>query len=151
MNEPDLRPMFSYSLSTIIFVIILIGIVIFFLVRKKKENITKPVVILPEVKNIYSIKGKYRLQLNELQQEIEQNKISTRKAYQKLSSIIRNFIFEMTHIKVQNYSLAEIRRLKMSVLTALVEEYYDPEFSKESNGDILQSLEKTRQVMERWN
>lgn len=152
MNDSEvLRPMFSYSIWPIIFIIILIGIIIFFIFHKKKIKPTPIVIQRPEPKNIWNIKDKYRAQLNELQQNIKTNKITSRKAYQRLSIIIRNFIFEMTQIKVQNYSLEEIKKVNMPILTTLVEEYYDPEFSKDSTGDILESLEKTRMVLERWN
>lgn len=153
MNESDiLRPMFSYSLALIIFIIVLIGFIIFLLKRKPKPKVVvvAPVVIKPEVKNIWTIKDKYRAQIAELKQNLEQNKISSRRGYQRLSTIIRNFIFEMTQIKVQNYSLEEIKAVNMPVLTSLVEEYYDPEFAKDSSGDVLDALERTRLVIERW-
>jgi hypothetical protein len=118
---------------------------------KEKPKVVPPVIVKPAPKNIWTIKEKYQALINQLKQDVEQNKITNRKAYQKLSSIIRNFIFEMTQIKVQNYSLDEIKKANMPVLTSLVEEYYDPEFAKESNGNIVESIEKTRLVIDRWN
>ena len=151
MNEPELRPMFSYSLGMIVLVILLIGLILYFIFKPKQKKVQAPVVVLPEIKSVFSIKEKHIRQLDQLQAEITLGNITNRKAYHRISSIIRHFIFEMTQIKVQNYSLAEIRKLNMPVLTSLVEEYYDPEFAKESKGDALESLKKTREVIERWN
>jgi len=57
----------------------------------------------------------------------------------------------MTNIKVQNYTLSDIEKINIPILYELVKEYYEPEFSKSSEGNILISLEKTRKVMESWN
>ena len=151
MTETDiLRPMFSYSILPMILISLAILFLFYLLKRKKKEKKTTPIIMAPPVSDIYTIKAKYRKQIAELIKNTKENQITTRKAYQKLSTIIRNFIFDMTQIKVQNYSLEEIRIVDMPVLTTLVEEYYTPEFARESNGNIMDSIEKTRQVIERW-
>ena len=64
--------------------------------------------------------------------------------------IIRNFVYETTNIKVQYYTLEEIRPLNMDQLTKLVEEYYVPEFAKDSTTKIETSLKHTREVIEKW-
>ena len=79
------------------------------------------------------------------------NKVITeRVAFQRLSSLIRNFIHETTNIKVQNYTLKEIKLVNMPVLYELVSEYYDPEFAVASDGNFIKSYNKTRMVIERW-
>lgn len=109
----------------------------------------KKLVIVP-AKNIYEIKQKYFIKLDQLTLQVQNKTISNRNAYQLLSSIIRNFIYDVTGIRVQNYSLAEIESLNISFLTDLVKEYYDPEFAKESGGNILTSIERTRGVIQLW-
>ena len=146
----DLRPMFSYSLLYIIITIVIIAILIVLLKvdfkRKKKE-----IPIIVKSKNIYEIKNKYLELIDNLEIDVNENKITNRHAYQKLSSLIRNYIFEATSIKVQNYTLKDIEKINMPVLYDLVAEYYDPEFAIISKGNILNSLKKTRKVIERWN
>ena len=151
MNNQDLlRPMFSYSILIIVIVLILIGILFFLLRKKKPVKEVPPVIKRPAPRNLFVIKNNYLMQINELRDQLKNNTIETRKAYQKLSVIIRNFIFETTQIRVQYYSLQEITQANIPVLTELVEEYYAPEFSKEGEGDCLSSLEKTREVIEKW-
>ena len=146
----DLRPMFSYALFPIILLlIILIILLISMLIKpKQKSNIQ---IIIPPKKNLFEIKNRYLEKINTLLKDVKNNKISNRSAYQKLSVLIRNFIFETTNIKVQNYTLKDIEKVNIPILYELVSEYYDPEFAKLSEGNIVNAIEKTRMVVARWN
>ena len=126
----ELKPLFSYSTIPIIFIgIIIVGLfILYFVKRKNKPRDNKIYIIEPPKKNIYQIKHKYLRNINHLLSNVNNNRISNRHAYQKLSLLIRHFIYEMTLIKVQNYSLNEIEKLNMPILSELVREYYDPEF-----------------------
>ncbi len=145
-----LRPMFSYSLLTIIFLLCLIIWLIYRIRKPKEEKPVPPVIVKPEPKNVLTIRQKYLNQIKELKDEVDAKLITNRKAYQRLSVIIRNFINETTSIKVQNYTLEEIKQAKMPVLTKLVAEYYAPEFSKDIEGDISSSIRRTKEVIEKW-
>ena len=116
----------------------------------KKKEIEK-VVSIPNHKTLINIRDKYLLMLAELEKKLNSNSITSRKAYQELSSLIRNFIYESTNIKVQNYTLKEIGTLNMPILYELVAEYYDPEFAKISKGNITSSINKAKVVIEKWN
>ena len=149
MNNQDLlRPMFSYDPLLMIYLVIFMGILLYVILKPKEKNL--PTIIKPPVKNLFEIKGRYRQQLSLLEQDFKNNKITKRKAYQNLSMLIRSFIFEVTQIKVQNYSLQEIIKVNIPSLTALVEEYYHPEFAKESKEELQESIIKTREVIEKW-
>lgn len=146
----NLQEPFSYSIYYIIIVLILIVILtLYFILTRKKKQIIEIKSVSIEEKNI--IKQKYMEQLDELEAKVDNNKISMRIAYQTLSSIIRHFIYEMTDIKVQNYTLKEIKSINIPVLYDLIKEYYAPEFAKQSLGNIKSSMEKTRKVIEKWN
>lgn len=147
----ELLPMFSYSLIPIIILIILLVILFFIIIHKPKKKVTTPInVVIPPRKNLFDIKNRYLTHVNDLLKDVNNNKISNREAYQKLSIYIRNFIYETTNIRVQNYTLSEIKKVNIPILYELVSEYYDPEFSSESGGNIVSSIEKTRMVIARW-
>ena len=152
MNRQEaLQPMFHYSPALIIIILLLMGYVIFLLIKSiPKKKKVEPVIIEP--KKIYksTIKRNYQKKLDTLEKELTNNQITTRGAYHKLSRIIREFVYETTNIKVQFYTLEEIRPLNMEQLTLLVEEYYVPEFAKDSNAKVEASLKKTREVIEKW-
>lgn len=151
--KTELRGLFSYSfIPLIITSIILIIILFIYFIRKGKKKIKKvPTIIKPSIKDINQIKHKYLDDLNKVLLDVNNDKIANRHAYQKVSIIIRHFVYEATNIKVQNYSLSEIKDLNMPMLYELINEYYDPEFSKMSKGNIIKSIEKTREVIEKWN
>ncbi len=150
-----LQDLYAYSILPIsIIAILVIAITIYILIekiKKKKEIVKIEDVKIVEPKNIKSIQNKYLKRLDNLRKKLELNRITTRVAYQGLSTLIRYFIYEVTDIKVQNYTLSEIETLNMPFLTELIQEYYAPEFAKQSIGDIKQAIEKTRKVVEKWN
>lgn len=147
--ESDLKGLFSYSLLPIFIVLIIIVILIILICMTRKKNI-KNVVIIPNKIDLLSIKNKYLVNLDLIMNDYNSNNISERIAYQRLSLLIRNFIYETTNIKVQNYTLSEIQQVNMPILYELVSEYYDPEFAKASKGNFVSSITKTRMVIERW-
>lgn len=148
--QTELRPMFSYSFLTILLTIIIL-IIIFLLIKFIKKKEIQKNIIIPTYKDLITIKEKYLLKLQELANNLNSDNITNRKAYQNLSNLIRNFIYETTNIKVQNYTLKEIKTINIPILYELVNEYYDPEFAKISKGNISSSIEKTRMVIEKWN
>lgn len=132
-----------------IVILIIIGMTIYLLKHKEekpKEEIKIKEIPINDKKTVIQ---KYIKKLNELEDKVE--KIEIRHAYQTLSNIIRYFVYEITNIKVQNYTLQEIEKLNLPGLYELVEEYYKPEFAKQSLGDIKSSINKTRKVIEKWN
>ena len=147
-SDISLNGPFSYNILPLIIVLILIiiTIIVFLCFNIKSKKKEKPVVVI--AKDINSIMNKYLKELDELSNNV--NVLSKRKVYNILSLIIRRFVLEATNVDVLKYSLNEIRLLKVDSLTLLVSEYYEPEFSKESNADPLSSINKTKEVISKW-
>ena len=151
----DLQPPFSYSIIPIIIVLVVLLILTIYFVIKTLIKHHKQIPKMPKIKkvnslNIKSIQQKYIDKLNKIKYNLDSDKISLRIAYQELSMVIRLFVYEVTNIKVQNYTLKDIEQLNMPILYELIQEYYVPEFAEHSIGDIKSSIEKTRKVIERW-
>lgn len=149
-----LQDPFSYSVWPIILVLFVFLAVVIYLIylivnnkNKRKNNVFNYV----PPKNLFQIKNQYLQELDNLHFKINQNQISIRKSYQTLSLIIRNFVYEVTDIEVQKYTLEEIKKINIPILTELIAEYYPPAFSLLSEGNIINSLNKTREVIRRWN
>lgn len=145
-----LSSMFSYSLLPIIITLVSM-IIIFLIIKPSRKKITKEQVIVPNYENMVLIKNKYLLAIDRLNKDFMENNISLRGAYQTLSKLVRNFVYEVTHIKVQNYTLDDIKDLNMPIFYELISEYYNPEFSSNSSGNFDYSIKKTRGVIEKWN
>lgn len=154
-----LQNLFSYSKTPIFIVLGIFVLILAFLIlssvitnrKKKKKMIEKPVVIIPLKSNVSFVKQNYINQLSKIAVDFQQGICSVRDSYQQMSAIIRGFVQEVTGIKVQNYTLQDIKFLQLPVLEELIEEYYSPEFACESEGDVLTSIEKTKGAIERWN
>ena len=153
----NLQEPFTYSfIPLIITFLLIIGFTIYIKFSKKsKDNVEgkmEEVKVIPErnIKNIPVIKNKYLRQLNDIEDKYTNEKIKLRKAYQLISEAIRLFVFEVTDIKTQNYSLNEIKKINIPVLYELIEEYYEPEFASKTIGDFNSSINKARRVINEW-
>lgn len=150
-----LQSPFSYSIYPMIIIFIILIILLglyFYFHKKKKQKILLQTVEIKRLneRNIESIKNKYIDKINDISKKVDENQIDNRTAYQELSSVIRLFVYEVTNIKVQNYTLRDIKKLNMPILCELVKEYYVPEFSKNNVGNIKASLDRTKGVIKEW-
>ena len=116
----NLQEPFTYSfIPLIVTFLLIIGFTIYIILSKKaKDNIKgkmEEVKVIPErnIKNIPVIKNKYLQQLNDIEYKYTNKKIELRKAYQLISEAIRLFVFEVTDITTQNYSLTEIKKINI--------------------------------------
>ena len=154
----DLLEPYTYSIIPLIIVITIVLLESYYFIylrnKNKKINIKEnSVKEIPEknIKNIPVIKNKYLIQLDLIENKYTNNKIELRKAYQMISEAIRLFVFEITDITTQNYSLTEIKKLNIPNIYELIAEYYEPEFASKSIGDFNSSINKARRVINEWN
>ncbi len=155
----ELQNPMSYYLFWLILAIVAVAAVFFLqiffriLLRdqlKRKKDPKQPKVHAPKKKPLSVLKWEYLQRLDYLERGIMAGSYTKRAAYQELSMLIRTFVNDATGIKVQNYSLQEIRRVGIPGLTALVQEYYEPEFARQSMADIRASLFRTRKAIQLW-
>ena len=152
----NLQEPYQYNILPIIMVFIVIIFIVYYLILHKNITYTKDandkIKEIPEknIKNIKIIKGKYLNQLSSIEFKYKAQKIEIRKAYQLVSETIRMFVFEITDITTQNYSLSEIKKLDIPILYELIEEYYEPEFASKPKGDFEKSIIKARRVINEW-
>lgn len=131
---------------------IILAIVIIYFVKKIKAKEKKEVI--PEIikpKDINAVKFKYLAQLDKISRDVNAELIDIRTAYLNISECIRGFIEEATGINAKSFTLLDARKLHMSVLEKLLEEYYIPEFAYKSAGDINKSIYNTGEAIKAWN
>lgn len=150
-----LQSMYSYSVWLIIVLIIIalippiIWLILF--IKKKHKNVVIEETTIIKSSNLGEIKQKYDNLICEIINKFNSGKLSDRHAYQQLSKVIRHFVFDVTGIKVQNYTLNEIKMTNIPMLYYLVDECYEPEFSEHNSGNIVETCEKARRVISEWN
>lgn len=147
-SSVQFRGPFYYSQLIVVFLVLVVFtiLIIAFFPKKKKA----PVVIRPPKKDLNLLKQEYLKKIEVLKDDVDQKKISSKRAYQLLSKIIRHFIFDATNINVKTVSLKEIRSLKVPYLEELMNEYYVPEFAYLVDGNIEKSIERTKEVITLW-
>ena len=152
LQEPFTYSVIPLMISICLSIIFIILIYLNKLAKKTKiENVEVKEIPEKNIKNIPVIKGKYLNQLDSIEYKYENQMIELRKAYQLISEAIRLFVFEITDITTQNYSLTEIKKLNIPILYNLIEEYYQPEFASKPIGDFKSSINKARRVINEWN
>ncbi len=151
----NLQEPFTYSIIPLIITLLVIIAVTYFVIKNRKKNVVKKEIVkeIPQknIKNIPVIKNKYLKQLETIEKNFKDNTITLRKAYQSISEAVRLFVFEVTDITTQNYTLAEIKKLNLPIVYELISEYYEPEFASKVIGDFDASINKARRVINEWN
>lgn len=151
----ELQDMMSYSkigiIGLLVVVAIMIVTVVLFLVFKLRKNMPEPVVQIVSENKINHAKQKYNKLLMNLEYRYQNGRVGEKEAYQELSKYIRHFVYDVTGIRVQNYTLEEIGRINMPMLYQLIAECYAPEFSADATGDLAGSIKKAREVIYGWN
>jgi len=154
----NLQEPFTYSIIPLMIGICLVIAMTCYLIylKKIKEKLKIEEVKVKEIpekniKNIPIIKNKYLNQLNTIEYKYTNQMIDLRKAYQLISEQVRLFVFEVTDITAQNYSLAEIKKINIPSIYELIKEYYEPEFASKTIGDFSSSINKARRVINEWN
>ena len=137
----DIKEPLSYSVvPVIILAILFVGGGIFFLAvlfKNIKNNSSKNIKVVElKPEKIINIKRKYVGELEKIYNAYNLGKLDVRSAYQKMSICVRKFVFEITGIKVQNYTLQDIKKLNMPALEALISDFYNPEFNKNATANF---------------
>jgi hypothetical protein len=149
----SLQEPYSFSIVPIIVLIIIASALVFVLLfLKKNKNEKSEVKAIPQknIKNIPAIKNKHLRELEAIEYQYKNNKLELRKAYQLISENVRLFVFEVTDITTQNYSLTEIKKLNIPNLYETIAEYYEPEFSKKPSGDFINSVQKAKEIIQKF-
>ncbi len=136
-------------LLMILLILAAIALQIIFRIKYRK-NADRIKVHRPAKKTLPIIKSEYIGKMDNIYQNLMNRTITVREGYHMMSCIIREFVKEVTGINVDSYTLKEIRRVNIPELTQLMQEYYVPEFAERTHFDVMNSLQKTRSVIERW-
>lgn len=136
--------------ASIIVACLLLYFIICFVLKRLKAAQNAPVICQRTPNQIAHIKMKYLNELCKTETDFVNRQISMRSTYQKMSRIIRGFVHEMTGLRVNYFTLQDIRSLGIPALEELIEEYYGPEFAKYSSADVTASINKTKRIIEGW-
>jgi hypothetical protein len=142
---------YSWGLAKILIVVTIILLVAYIVILLSPRFYDKYLSKLFRKSRVPSLKVRYVRKLENLLNMVNSNRIINKEAYTILSLYIREFVKKATGINVLSSSKEEIKKLGMPDLSRLMEEYYPPEFAKYANGNIIGSIERSIEVIKRWN
>ena len=157
-NAAEFRDWMSYDpIWRIIGAVLLIIIIawyffVFFSTRHKKPQslaTLKPRPYIPP--DLTVLKQKYLQLINEVESAHQSKEISARIVHQKLSYLLRMFVFETKGHRVDTLTLADLQKTRYDQLTKVIESYYLPEFTQVQQGDVQSALTLAREVVQQWS
>lgn len=118
--------------------------------ERSKQAVQKLINVMP-VRGRDKVKQDYIWRLTELRKALKRGGLTPRLCYQRLSVLLREFAKAYGGIETTTKTLTEIKSLQIPELTALIEEYYEPEFAPDTVGDADKAIERTIKVIQEWN
>lgn len=151
-----LQDMLSYSRVILIVALLIfftygIFCLVFLLISHNRNRKRVLAVREPAPVVLLKLKNKYITQLLMLDKRYANEARDNRKGFEELSRLVRHFVFESTGIRVQNYTLEDIRALNKPSLSELIGSCYPPEFGPEGYGRIHEVISEAKKVIEEWN
>ncbi len=146
--ERDISLPFNYNetLFKTLIIIIIVLVIVYIFNRFFKTRVVRMI----HKPNIPRLKNKYTGKLENLYNKVSNNKIDVRGGYTELSNIVREFIEKATGLKASSFSKNDAKRLGMDDLGLLMEEYYPPEFAQVGTGDILNSINRSINLIRKF-
>lgn len=138
MSINNIEPMLNYSLTIplLLIALIIVNIIIIIVSKTRKHN-------LP-------IKKQSLLQVKIVENKLQLSQISQKEATKQISIIVRNYIYNTSGIKINCYSLSEIKSLNNKTLSRLISECYKIEFSKKATINLDNIFKLAREIIKSW-
>jgi hypothetical protein len=157
-SNVELRPNFTYSplwlwLGIAGVVLIVAWLVFVFVLTRKRTP--KSLATLPpreyQPPDLTVLKQKYLALIAEVGVKHANGEYTARYSYQALSKLVRLFVYEINHHRVDVMTLSDLRRSHYPALTQVIEQYYVPEFHRDSAGNVDTAVQAATEVVSTWN
>ncbi|POH58841.1 hypothetical protein [Arthrobacter glacialis] len=102
-------------------------------------------------RNPNSVRAKYWALISSIEENHDAGTLSARAAHLELSMAVRTFVHEMTGLKTQRMTLAQLREHQLPLVADAVELYYPGEFAAHSEHlTVAGSAASARNVVGSW-
>lgn len=102
-------------------------------------------------KKLLSMRAKYLAQIDQIAAQHREGQLSARHAHQRLSLVVRAFSQELTGVKTERMTLAELRAAGLPVVGDAVEVFYPAEFGVQDADSLGHSADIARELVGRWS
>lgn len=114
--------------------------------RVKKYKAPKPAKKPP----IEYVRNMALKQIDKCIYDLSHGRADIRESYQNMSTIMRNFVSEITGKDVTSQTLSELQVSGDQRLTDLIRKWYAPEFAMKTKADFMGDAEHAKNVVKRW-
>ena len=101
--------------------------------------------------DLTDLKQKYQRLIDEIEQNHTAGKLSSRKANQKLSHVLRMFVVEINGHRVDTLTLRDLEKTRYKTLAAAIKQFYIPEFTAVEQGSVAEAAALARKTVAAWN
>ena len=101
--------------------------------------------------DLTDLKQKYQRLIDEIEQNHTAGKLSSRKAHQKLSHVLRMFVVEINGHRVDTLTLRDLEKTRYKTLAAAIKQFYIPEFTAVEQGSVTEAAALARKTVAAWN
>ena len=101
--------------------------------------------------DLTDLKQKYQRLIDEIEQNHAAGKLSSRKAHQKLSHVLRMFVVEINGHRVDTLTLRDLEKTRYKTLAAAIKQFYIPEFTAVEQGSVAEAATLARKTVAAWN
>ena len=101
--------------------------------------------------DLTDLKQKYQRLIDEIEQNHAAGKLSSRKAHQRLSHVLRMFVVEINGHRVDTLTLRDLEKTRYKTLAAAIKQFYIPEFTAVEQGSVAEAAALARKTVAAWN
>lgn len=138
------------GISIVVLVAVWIVLVLFITRKKQPKLLSSQRPREPVLPDIPALQAKYLFLIIETESQYSQKILTSRQVHQKLSLLLRFFVYEAKGVRAQVFTLSDLKRAGLPSVTSAIEEYYRPEFASVKTGDVPSALITAREVVTTW-
>ncbi|WP_394938129.1 hypothetical protein [Psychromicrobium sp. YIM B11713] len=102
-------------------------------------------------KRVPALRAEYLARIDQLVFRHHAGELSARDAHQKLSLLVRGFVQELTGVRTERMTLAELRTAGLPMVGDVVEVFYPAEFGVQDAESLGHSADAARQLVGTWS
>lgn len=92
----------------------------------------------------------YVAEIDAVARDHDAGRCSSREVFQRLSPLVRRYVFDVSGVPVHTMTLATLRRRQQGELAETVARWYPSEFSAFVDADVPTGLDHARHFVQRW-
>ena len=143
----------TWLIVGLILIALVIGWLVFVFVATRHR---KPVTIAslrPQqgaVVDLVALKQKYLALISEVEVQAQQAQITPRQTHQRLSTLVRQFVFDASGFRAQIMTLSDLEKSRYPAVKEVIQKYYPGEFESIVRGDPLEACTVAKGMVQAW-